>query len=65
MHGRGHPNSLIFCLFSSSRCLFIVLAHKQDRRPVAKINIVKMWMESGGQKNRLCARESVQHAWAE
>lgn len=41
MHGRGHPISLVFCLFSSSRCLFIVLAHKQDRRPVAKINRVK------------------------
>lgn len=38
MHRRGHPISLVFCLFSSSRCLFIVLAHKQDRRPVAKIN---------------------------
>lgn len=37
MHRRGLPISLVFCLFSSSRCLFIVLAHKQDRRPVAKI----------------------------
>lgn len=64
MHGRGHSTSLVFCLFSSSRCLFIVLAHKKDRRPVAKINRVKMWRELGGQKNRLCKREcSVRLGW--
>lgn len=43
-----------FSLFSSSKCLFIVLAHKQDRQPMAKTNRVKLWRSD---KQTLCKRE--------
>lgn len=54
MHRRGHPISLVFCLFSSSRCLFIVLAHKQDRRAVAKINSENVEGVKRSEEKALC-----------